>query len=89
MTSIQNPVLIPMIYGSFTMLNRFTGSCSFGYVSHLNNPTTIVWNFGDGNISTELSPNHTYIESGEYWPTITATNEYGSSTHKLYSYTKL
>ncbi|MDW5549309.1 PKD domain-containing protein, partial [Methanosarcina sp.] len=38
------------------------------------------WDFGDGNISTEQSPVHTYSATGEYIVIFTAANENGQST---------
>lgn len=39
-----------------------------------------LWDFGDGNTSTEESPSHTYAEEGEYDVVLTATNECGTTT---------
>lgn len=43
-------------------------------------PTAWVWDFGDGDVSTEQSPVHTYLRPGVYTVSLTATNEYGSTT---------
>lgn len=37
------------------------------------NPTSWKWNFSDGTTSTLQNPNHTYITSGQYLVTLTAT----------------
>lgn len=42
--------------------------------------TSYLWNFGDGNTSTEQNPVHTYAEDGLYIVTLTATNNIGSVT---------
>ena len=49
---------------SDTMDVQFTNQ-SQGYTSH-------VWNFGDGTTSTQLSPLHTYANTGDYWVSLTA-----------------
>lgn len=36
-----------------------------------------LWDFGDGNTSTEISPTHTYSAEDDYTVTLTATNECG------------
>ena len=36
------------------------------------------WDFGDGNISTESSPSHTYTTPGSYTVTLTVADEYSS-----------
>lgn len=45
----------------------------------LNNPTSYLWDFGDGNTSTEKSPSHTYNEMGFFTVKLVATNADGSS----------
>ncbi|MCB0683229.1 MAG: PKD domain-containing protein, partial [Saprospiraceae bacterium] len=39
-----------------------------------------LWDFGDGETSTESDPSHTYTEDGTYLVSLTATNECGSVT---------
>jgi gliding motility-associated-like protein len=51
---------------SDTMDMQFTNQ-SQGYTSHL-------WDFGDGTTSTQVSPLHTYTNTGDYYVTLTATN---------------
>jgi len=43
------------------------------------NPTSWLWDFGDGNASTEQNPAHTYTAVGKYNVSLTATNAYGSN----------
>lgn len=45
-----------------------------------NNPTSWLWDFGDGSTSTEQNPQHEYADVGSWTVTLTATNEGGSST---------
>ena len=42
-----------------------------------NSPTAWQWDFGDGGVSTEQNPSHTYLLAGIYTPTMTATNAEG------------
>lgn len=50
------------------------------------NPTSWLWNFGDGNTSTEQNPTHTYASGGAFNVTLTATNSYGSSSETYNNY---
>lgn len=43
-------------------------------------PTSWLWNFGDGGTSTERNPIYTYNTPGFYNVTLTVTNEYGTDT---------
>jgi uncharacterized protein (TIGR02145 family) len=49
-------------------------------------PTSWLWDFGDGSTSTEQNPNHIYTDDGTYTVTLTATNSNGSgvSTREEY-----
>lgn len=44
------------------------------------NPTSWVWEFGDGTSSYEQNPRHIYMREGSYDVRLTATNQYGSDT---------
>jgi len=48
-----------------------------------NNATTYLWDFGDGNMSTEINPTHTYATDGDFTVILTATNDCGSSTTEV------
>jgi gliding motility-associated-like protein len=41
------------------------------------NPTTWLWNFGDGNTSNQQNPSHTYTAPGTYTVTLTVTSANG------------
>ena len=43
-----------------------------------NNPTSWLWDFGDGVTSTDQNPSHTYLNSGEYSVSLSVTNNNGS-----------
>lgn len=44
------------------------------------NPSQWSWNFGDGNVSLEQNPTHTYATAGTFTVSLTATSEIGSNT---------
>ena len=50
------------------------------------NITSWQWNFGDGSMSTEQNPNHTYVEAGTYTVIITVTGTAGSETEAKANY---
>ena len=43
-----------------------TGEKSLFYLPEKVNPENFIWDFGDGTISTEVNPSHTYNEAGSY-----------------------
>jgi len=45
-----------------------------------------LWNFGDGNTSTEENPQHTYYSDGVYTVSLTVTNANGSDTKTITDY---
>lgn len=45
----------------------------------LNNPTSYLWDFGDGDTSIDKSPSHTYSDMGFFTVTLLATNGEGDS----------
>lgn len=48
-----------------------------------NNPTSWLWDLGNGSTSTIQNPTSTYINPGSYTVTLTATNASGSSTTNI------
>lgn len=46
------------------------------------NPTSWEWEFGDGDISREQNPSHTYNNSGNFTVTLTVSNSKGSDTEE-------
>ncbi|GEM_PF-6904508 len=51
-----------------------------------NAPISWLWNFGDGNTSTDQNPTHTYTAVGTYNVSLNATNVGGSNTSTQASY---
>ncbi|MDD5187465.1 MAG: DUF2341 domain-containing protein, partial [Methanoregula sp.] len=50
------------------------------------NPTSWVWNFGDGTTSIEQNPVHTYSTYGLYTVSLMVANRYGNTTHTKSDY---
>lgn len=51
------------------------------FTNESTNATSYLWDFGDGQTSTEVNPVHTYAEFKEYTVTLTATGEGGTNTY--------
>lgn len=51
---------------------------SFDSTGNTDTTLTYSWSFGDGQTSTEKSPNHTYSQAGTYPVLLTVTDAYGS-----------
>ena len=62
---------------SFTFVN--TGS-TFNFTNTSTGNGNYVWNFGDGNTSTQTNPVHTYMTSGTFTVALLSSNNCGSST---------
>jgi len=78
----DNPADEPSLPGNkpnagFTMtLNGLTATFANTTVG----ATSYLWDFGDGQTSTEMNPVHTYAVGGPYTVKLTATNSNGEST---------
>jgi PKD repeat protein len=63
--------------GSYDPLANFTyagsGAIQAQFTNSSTNATTSVWDFGDGNQSTEANPTHTYAVNGFYTVTLTVS----------------
>lgn len=69
----------------FTPFIQFDNSCvnestTFGLNTNVN-VTNSIWNFGDGNVSNDLNPIHTYTTTGTYTVSVTATTTLGTGTN--------
>ncbi len=50
------------------------------------NPTSWLWDFGDGSTSTDQNPTHTYNEEGSYTVSLTVSNACGEDTKVVENY---
>ena len=46
---------------------------TYFYINNITNIQSVLWNFGDGQTSTELEPTHTYAAAGTYTVTLEVT----------------
>jgi len=77
-------IIIPSPYGypvadfDFTPLNPEVDEViSFDNLSQRADTTRYQWDFGDGAGSTEINPQHSYSQKGEYEICLSVENEYG------------
>ncbi|RMG86397.1 MAG: PKD domain-containing protein [Bacteroidetes bacterium] len=78
-TSVDYTDVFPLPVPDFEFNETTNGTFAFTDKS-LNNPTSWLWDFGDGNTSTEQNPTHTYAVPGDYEVCLTVTNNAGSLT---------
>lgn len=81
----------PTVVEQSITLQIFDPTASFNYSVSTDNPlelrftstttyaTAYSWNFGDGHISTETNPAHTYDTAGQYEVTLTVTGFQGTT----------
>jgi len=73
--SVVNPVASPVAGFSATPTNLTVAFTSTATGDNL----TYLWDFGDGNTSTDANPSHTYATAGTYNVTQTVSNAGGSN----------
>jgi len=56
---------------------------SFSFVNTSIGASSYLWDFGDGILSTQQSPVHSYTLSGSFTVTLIVTNTYGCSDQKI------
>ncbi|MEM7162762.1 MAG: PKD domain-containing protein [Bacteroidota bacterium] len=74
--------LPPLAQFSASTLSTCSGLVSFTDLSDFN-PTSWEWHFGDGNMSNEQNPTHTYMADGTYTVTLIVTNDLGTDTLEI------
>lgn len=83
--TMQPAAIPPVANFNASSTNSCSTTISF-YDQSTNNPTSWLWDFGDGNTSTLQNPTHTYAGNGTYTVSLTATNQYGSDTQTNVNY---
>jgi PKD repeat protein len=81
-TSISQPVanfVANKVNGCAPLTVQFT-SLSTG------NPSTYLWDFGNGNTSTLMNPSASYVNPGKYTVRLTVTNSAGSNQRTVNNY---
>jgi|GEM_PF-1693738 len=76
---IANP---PILYSDFVgnpVSGDYPLEVTFTDIS-VGNADTWLWDFGDGDTSTDQNPVHTYMDEGVYTVSLTITDQYGSDT---------
>ena len=68
-----------VVTGTVPLMVQFTDQST-------NYPTEWLWDFGDGNTSTEQNPVHEYTAPGTYTVTLTVTNSAGSDDETKVNY---
>lgn len=58
--------------------NYLTDTLFVSFTSNINNGNNLMWNFGDGNSSTQANPTHNYQNYGNYLVTLSADNQCGA-----------
>ena len=81
--------LIYVPKASFTASNTVCLGSALSFTNtSTNHPTSYSWDFGDGTAAvTSTNPSHTYASAGTYNVTLTATNQWGSTTTSAYTVT--
>ncbi len=78
----QDPNAPPSVNFTVSTTNTCSGTVNF-FDASTNNPTEWLWDFGDGFTDTTQNPSHTYMSSGTYTVSLTATNSIGNNNLTL------
>jgi gliding motility-associated-like protein len=61
---------------SFTALATDNSGMTFFFIPETTTASNYLWDFGDGETSSEMSPSHQYAEAGEFDVKLSFTNDY-------------
>lgn len=78
--------LLPPTPSFYVEQNIFNCSPAVSFIntSEASDDTDYLWNFGDGNTSSEKNPTHIYTQNGTYNVTLTAQNNLGVNNFELH-----
>ncbi|WP_256717769.1 PKD domain-containing protein [Shewanella sp. UCD-KL12] len=79
-TGSQNVAPVAMANGPYS--GEVDSAISFSSQGSSDSDGSIAsysWDFGDGNTSSQASPNHTYVSAGDYTVTLTVTDNLGAT----------
>ncbi|MDX1477532.1 MAG: PKD domain-containing protein [Saprospiraceae bacterium] len=81
LVSYHNPADLPDLPGTVPKadFNFVKDGFTVTFTNASNNSTSYMWDFGDGGMSTEENPVHTYASEGEYMVTLTARDDASNS----------
>lgn len=65
---------------SFNAINTCLGNETEFFLNASDSINSVLWDFGDGNTSTNISPLHTYLTAGNYTVTVTVNSNNGSQS---------
>ena len=74
-----NPSSPPITNFTTNSTSSCSGTVTFSDLTS-NNPSSWLWDFGDGNTSTQQNPTHTYTTTGTYDVQLISYNNFGSDT---------
>lgn len=80
LTEVGGSLAWPIAAFSVNETNIITGSSIQFTDQSTNLPTSWLWDFGDGNISTSQNPVHSYLFAGQYSVKLVGSNLYGSDS---------
>lgn len=66
---------------SFTVKKTCLGDTTEFALTTTQSVTSVIWDFGDGNTSTDIIPTHNYATAGTYTVSVKATGASGTSTN--------
>jgi len=77
---VQLSLALPTVDFAPLKLTSCDGLIEFENNSSSNVGSTVLWDFGDGNSSTEWAPNHQYTQNGNFQVILSITNSVGTSS---------